>query len=244
MPASRVPEQVSQLGDKRRAVEPLVSTRGMLGEGGIFTRSEVGEAGRGLVKTREGALHRRLHLLEAPLCVGANFAPKAPLRVGANIAILGSSTRRRQLRSESSSTRWRQLRTKSPSMRRRKPSSKSSYTRRRQPRKRVGANFTPGTPGCVGANSVRIDANSMVWSFSIRVFPLELLFSGGELAPANHEEPAIQDQLELRVDLFEEELHVLVIGSVAHQQDVVLAGDGCMYRFRRGLYGEGDVEGA
>ena len=232
MPASRAPEQVSQLGDKRRAVEPLVSTRGMVGEGGIFTRSEVGEAGRGLVKTREDALHRRLHLLEAPL------------RVGTNIATLGSSVRRRQLRSESSSMRRRQLRTKSSSMRRRKPSSISSYTGRRQPRKRVGANFTPRTPGCVGANSVRIDANSMVWSFSIRVFPLELLFSGGELAPANHEEPAIQDQLELRVDLFEEELHVLVIGSVAHQQYVVLAGDGCMYRFRRGLYGEGDVEGA
>ena len=86
MPASRAPEQVSQLGDKRRAVEPLVSTRGMLGEGGIFTRSEVGEAGRGLVKTRECALHWRLHLLKAPLCVGANFAT------------LGSSMRRRQHR--------------------------------------------------------------------------------------------------------------------------------------------------
>ena len=220
-------------GRQTQSSRAVGSTRGMLGEGGIFTRSEVGEAGRGLVKSQRGCT------ASAP-----SSHPWAPLCVGANFATLGSSVRRRQLRSESSSTRWRQLRTKSPSLRRRKPSSISSYTGRRQPQKRVGANFTPRTPGCVGAKLARIDANSMVWSFSIRVFPLELLFSGGELAPANHEEPAIQDQLELRVDLFEEELHVLVIGSVAHQQDVVLAGDGCMYRFRRGLYGEGDVEGA
>ena len=135
MPASRAPEQVSQLGDKRRAVEPLVSTRGMLGEGGIFTRSEVGEAGRGLVKTREDALHRRLH------------------------PALGSSTRRRQLRNQSSSTRRRQLRTKSSSMSWRQLRSESSSTRRRKLRNprllyasaqttitaplRVGANLTP-----------------------------------------------------------------------------------------------------
>ena len=124
MPASRAPEQVSQLGDKRRAVEPLVSTRGMLGEGGIFTRSEVGEAGRGLVKTRECALHWRLHLLEAPLRVGANSAtkllyasaptphqkllyasaptsqPKAPLHVDDNFYQC-FSTRRRQPRAKS-----------------------------------------------------------------------------------------------------------------------------------------------
>jgi hypothetical protein len=124
MPASRAPEQVSQLGDKRRAVEPLVSTRGMLGEGGIFTRSEVGEAGRGLVKTRECALHWRLHLLEAPLCVGANLTPKAPLCVGANHYNC-SSMRRRQLRNQGSSTRRRLHPTLSSSMRRRQPRTKS-----------------------------------------------------------------------------------------------------------------------
>ena len=97
MPASRAPEQVSQLGDKRRAVEPLVSTRGMLGEGGIFTRSEVGEAGRGLVKTRECALHWRLHLLEAPLHVDANSAAKALLHICTNLSRGSGAQKHRDL---------------------------------------------------------------------------------------------------------------------------------------------------
>ena len=64
------------------------------------------------------------------------------------------------------------------------------------------------------------------------------------LTSANHQEPAIEDQLELRVDLFEEELHMLVIGRVTHQQDVVLGGDGRVDRLGGGLDGEGDMEGA
>jgi hypothetical protein len=181
MPASRAPEQVSQLGDKRRAVEPLVSTRGMLGEGGIFTRSEVGEAGRGLVKTREDALHWRLHP-----ALGSSMRRR-------QLRTKSSSMRRRQLRNQSSSTRWRRRQPRNPGLlyasapssnprllytsaqtsqpraplcvganhyqcahtRRRQPRTKSSSTRRRQPHTKavpnVDANPCQNQPLQMGA---------------------------------------------------------------------------------------------
>ena len=133
MPASRAPEQVSQLGDKRRAVEPLAQREGCSARVASSRAAKLGRLGGGLSKQ------------ESVHCIGAFIQPWAPLCVGTNFATQGSSTRRRQLRNQSSSTRRRKLRSESSSMRRRQLRnqgssmrmhqlrSESSSTRRRQP---------------------------------------------------------------------------------------------------------------